>query len=73
MRETVRGTLIPMSQVKLGEQYFCQVNPDDIKKLQKSYKLDGQLLTDPIILFKLDDNKYKVLGGNHCFAAWSNE
>ena len=73
MREIVWGTPIPMTQVKSGEQYFCQVNPNDIKKLQKSYKLDGQLPTDPIILFKTDDNKYEVLGGNHRFAAWSNE
>jgi hypothetical protein len=61
--------VIPWEKTESGEQYYRGVVQTTKADLIKSYDENGQLPTDPLLLWWNSD-KYVIMGGNHRTAVW---
>lgn len=60
-----------MNQLDSGMHLYQELVQVTVDILFEGRKQDGQLPTDPLVLYKTAENRYTVVAGNHRVAAWT--
>jgi len=63
--------IIPWEKTASGEQYFRGVVQTTKVELIKSFNKNGQLPTDPLLLWD-NGEKFVIIEGNHCAQVWKD-